>query len=122
MTDSSKFGVALNTAKSSYNRTGEVDGYLGSTLKIALQMLAEENGHNKATTILSASSPIFSAIIDYGRDGFECPVENRHSASDFLHGLNEHIKSRLRRDYYRPAEKHLPEGASKALAALINLA
>lgn len=119
---SADFGHKLQYAKSSYDRNGDVDAYLSSALKAALQLLAEEHGQNAVSRALSVSSPAFEAIIDYGRDGFSCPINSGHSIYDFLSGLNYHIKDRLRRDYYAPAAKHLPQAASAALESLIAFA
>lgn len=122
MTDSYKFVNSLNMAKGNYDRTGDLNRYIGDCLKVSLQLLADENGHSKVSSVLSVTSPIFSAIVDYGETAFICPVDARHSVSDFLSGLNDHIKDRLRRDYYEPAEKYLPQKASEALNRLIALA
>lgn len=122
MVDRSKFQASMVYAKNSFDRNHDIDSYLGSTLKTVLQLLAEEHGQGRVSNVLTVSSPVFAAIIDYGRDGFECPVDSGHSVHSFLSGLNNHIKDRLRRDYYRPAEKHLPEGICNVLSRLIDLA
>lgn len=116
------FHLRLEDAKRKYRSDYDRDEYFSNTLKAILQILAEENGHKKISSILSVSSPVFAAILDECREAFYCPIDNMEGIEDLLHSLNNHIKDRLRKDYYEPAEKYLPQQISSALNGLIELA
>lgn len=86
-----------------YQKDGDGVRYFSNCTAAAMSLwLAEQNDLRKrlgiaghiAPAALSATSPLLMAALDTIFDSLRCPIDEQHSATDFLDHFAEQVKSR----------------------------
>lgn len=110
------FRLKLMTWRTAHQRDGDGTRYFSKCVTEGLSLWLKENNELRkrmgkaglvAPTALSASSPLLMAALDTLSDAILCPVDEQHSAEEWLQHLGQKVKSRYDSEYVGPVRATL---------------
>ncbi len=100
-----KWKARTLNSQNSFLRNKDYKAWAAAQVQHALQALAEHHGHDRASTLISISSPVLEGVADLVEEHIN-PHDN-HSAASFWEDLHDKTAARVRKDYHDPVLKFI---------------